>query len=669
MFRRPPASHAARLVRRAFFVSATTSADRTNSPSRSAADRWASPRLGPLDVLVFSLWCGLAGGLLEVGARVVGKTYFSTNRLYMMSRHFVWLAPLSNLLLFAVLGAFLAMGAKLWPRLGRWIGPRLILFLTLLPVLIVLIPRIYEGAWVIFATGAAVELAPLLERRAARLRRWLLRTFPALLGVVLLLTGWRVGGSWLAEWREGRRAIPPGDPPNLLLITLDTVRADHLSLHGYGRPTSPALEVLAKSGIRFDEARAAGPWTLPSHASLFTGRWPHELGVDWNTPLGSEFPTLAGYLSSQGYATAGFVANTMECSYDNGLDRGFAHFEDYILEYLLPFRTAWLFDRAVGSVTDAGVYVGREFNVGPLRPLYESWLTSYTLPWRRKDAGSINRAFLDWLSRRAQPGRPFFAFLNYYDAHAPYVLPRGGMYRFGLKPRGAADFIFLMEEWEQADKTALHPKYRELARDCYDDCLAYLDRCLGDLFRELQRRGVLDHTWLIVTADHGEGLGEHDLFDHGESLYRPEIHVPLLIVPPAGQRSARVVRETVSLRDLPATIVDVLGLAQGSPFPGSSLAGLWREPAAGPRRADSGVALAELPRPNPYDPNHGRSPAYRGPLVSIADGGFVYIRNQGDGGEELYDEREDPGDAHDLSRVAAMRPILERLRGRLDQLK
>ncbi len=649
-------------------MSVTTSADRTMSPSRSVSDRPASPRLRAPDVLVLSLWCGLAGGLLEVGARVVGKTYFSTNRLYMMSRHFVWLAPLSNLLLFAVLGALLASWAKFWPRLGRWIGPRLIVFLAILPALIVLIPRIYEIAWVIFAAGAAVGLAPLLERRAAGLRRRLLLTFPALLGSVLLLAAWRVGGGWLAEWREGRRAIPPGDRPNVLLITLDTVRADHLSLYGYGRPTSPVLESLARSGIRFDAARAAGPWTLPSHASLFTGRWPHELGVDWNVPLDGGFPTLAGYLGSRGYATAGFVGNTLECSYDNGLDRGFAHFEDYILEYLLPLRTAWLFDRAVGTLTDAGLYVGREFDVGPLRPLHESWLTPYTLPWRRKDAGTINRAFLDWLSRRRQPGRPFFAFLNYYDAHAPYVLPGGGFYRFGLKPRGAADFIFLMEQWEQVDKTALRPVYRELAHDCYDDCLAYLDQCLGDLVRELQRRGMLDRTWLIVTADHGEGMGEHQLFDHGESLYRQEIHVPLLIVPPAGGRSARVVRETVSLRDLPATILDVIGLADSSPFPGRSLASRWRETAPLSDPAETEPVLSELPRPNPYDPNQGRSPAKRGPLISVAERDFVYIRNRGDGTEELYNERDDPGEERDLSRTEAMRPVLERLRRRLDHV-
>ena len=103
-----------------------------------------------------------------------------------------------------------------------------------------------------------------------------------------------------------------------------------------------------------------------------------------------------------------------------------------------------------------------------------------------------------------------------------------------------------------------------------------LDERLGELFDALAQRGVLDRTLVIVTADHGEELGEHALFDHGESLYRPEIRVPLLVVLPARSQFSGVVKQTVSLRDLPATIVELVGLAAGSPFPGRSLAGLWR---------------------------------------------------------------------------------------------
>ena len=662
------ANVAADPARRALLVSVMTSGDSILSPSRSASGPPAPPRLGSLDVLALSVWCGLAGGLLEVGARVIRKTFFSPDWFCWMSRHFVWLIPLTDLIVFAVLGVLLAVAATLWPRRGRWIAPRLIVVLTVLPVLIVLIPGIYPSAWFLVALGAAARLAPVLERNAARCRRGMLATSPALVAAVVLLAGWRLGGPWLAERREAARPMPAGDPPNVILITLDTVRADHLSLHGYERPTSPILEVLARSGIRFDAARAASPWTLPSHATLFTGAWPHQLGVAWNRPLDETYPTLAGLLGSRGYATAAFVANTHYCSYETGLLRGFAHSEDYVLPYLLPFRTSWLFDRAVGDLTSLGEYLGQAFDVGPLRPLYDSWLTPYTLDEWRKDAGSINRAFLDWLGRRPQPARPFFAFLNYYDAHSPYVLPTAAGYRFGLAPRRASDFLFLTSQWTSVNRLTLRPAYRKLAEDSYDNCIAFLDEQVGVLVRELGRSGVLDHTWLIVTADHGEGMGEHGLFDHGESLYAQEIHVPLVIVPPAGRRAARNVREPVSLRDLPATILDVVGLAGRSSFPGRSLAPLWRDRASGSNpTAETGPVLSELPSPSPGDPNRGRSPARKGPLVAIAEGDFVYIRNMGDRAEELYNEREDPGETRDLGHDPASRPTLERLRSALER--
>lgn len=226
-----------------------------------------------------------------------------------------------------------------------------------------------------------------------------------------------------------------------------------------------------------------------------------------------------------------------------------------------------------------------------------------------------------------------------------------------------------MEYWETIDKLKVRPVLRGLARDSYDNCVAFLDRRLGDLFDELQRWGVLDRTLVILTADHGEGLGEHDLFDHGESLYRNEIRVPLLIVLPAGRRSAGVVRETVSLRDLPATILDLVGLGPVSPFPGRSLVDLWRDPPLRARSIEVDGAISELPKPNPYDPNHGRSPAHRGPLISLTEGDFVYIRNEGDGTEEIFNEQEDPSESRSLAQVAAMQPILERFRRRLDQMR
>jgi arylsulfatase A-like enzyme len=654
------------------------------------------PGLAPLDVLALAIWCGLAAGCLEVGTRALAKHFIAINRLNMMSQHFVWVVPVTNLLLFGVVGIGLVLATKLVPGLGGWFSVRFLCAATILPALLVAGPDIYSWAWLSVACGTAVLLVPQFQRSPIRPRRWLIASFPVLVVCVAVAAGSIFGGKRLEQWREDARPSPSAEAPNVLLVVLDTVRADRLSLYGYARPTSPALEQLARQGIRFDEARATAPWTLPSHASMFTGRWPSELDVRWVTPLHGSFPTLAEYLASHGYATAGFAANAGYCSYDTGLDRGFTHFEDYDLDIRTPqfWRMASLVDHGCEQVAILGLWLTRSDPGGKLHARLEPLLKWLTNPGR-KSAGSINRNFLDWLSNRRDQKRPFFAFLNYYDAHSSYLPPEGAGFRFGVRPRTLDDYRLLTELWITIDKSTLTRHYRELISDCYDSSLAYLDQRLGELFDTLRRRGVLDRTVVIVTADHGEELGEHRLFDHGESLYRPEIRVPLLFVLPPGLRSpvgrdktedvssdgsrpappsrggATVVRDTVSLRDLPATIVDLVGLAPGAPFPGRSLARLWRDSspgtAEGASRGDG--ALSELSVPNPLNPNQGRSPAARGPLVCLADGDYVYIRNERDGREQLFHERDDPDELVNLAKIKAMQPRLERLRERLDQMK
>ncbi len=619
---------------------------------------------------MLSVWCGLAGGLLEVGVRVAERIVHPQQSLYMTTRHFLWMAPLSNMLLFSALGSFLAAVTRIWPWRGGWLCPRLIGFWAALPVLSVSSARIYPAAWAILAMGIALIVARGIERRATRLSWWLMVSFPGLLALLLVPAGFVFGGDWLKQRREVGRGRPPADAPNVLLVVLDTVRADRLSLYGYERPTSPNLERLARRGIRFDEARATAPWTLASHASFLSGQWPHELDPEWLTPLHWSCPTLAEYLGANGYATAGFVANVLYCSYDTGLDRGFTHYQDYVPTRFKLFRTAWLVDQALRTTTDLGLFATRNLGLGALPTWCDAMLQPLLEMDRKKDASEVNREFLDWLSRRADPARPFFAFLNYFDAHAPYGLPQGVEYRFGLPPQDQMDFRVLIEEWQSIhDRPRLPPRYQTLARDCYDNCLAYLDERLGRLFDELQRRGVLDRTLVIVVGDHGEGLGEHELFDHGESLYRTEIRVPLLMVLPSQSQFHRVASEPVSLRDLPATIVDLVGLGTGSPFPGRSLARLWREP----RNEESSSVLdgvvSELTSPNPSDPNHGRSPAYRGPLISLAMGDYVYVLNQGDGTEELFNEHEDPHELINRAGDKAMQPLLRQFRSHLARMK
>jgi arylsulfatase A-like enzyme len=619
----------------------------------------------PLDVLVTSAWLGLAGGVLEVATRVVCKNV-PGQRMYAMSRHFLWMAPLSNLVLFLGIGTLLAVATWLWPRRGGWLSMRLVGFLAVLPALMLASPRVYPWAWVILAVGISARVTPIFERRPAEALRWKLVSFPLLLGSVMVVCGGLFAGDWLKERSEASRPLPSGGPPNVLLIVMDTVRADRLSLYGYRRPTSPALERLAERGIRFDEARSTAPWTLPSHASMFTGRWPHELDVDWKTRLGTTFPTLAEHLGSRGYATAGFVANVEYCSYEFGLDRGFTHYEDYVIEPTTPLRTCYLGNLAAQAVFHLGWNLTANLGALPFLPDKDSTTWRLLTSDPKIDAGSINRRFLSWLSLRRQPGRPFFAFLNYFDAHTAYLLPPGTPYRFGRPPKTQAA-VQVLTDWFFLDKLALPSDYLNLVKDCYDSCLGYLDEKLGELFDELKRRGVLDHTLVVVTSDHGEGLGEHNLFFHGESLYRTEVRVPLLIVMPGEGRRGNV-SEVVSLRALPATIADLAGQGSG-PFPGKPLTGPWRDSRVETSSSDGEGAVSELASPNPYDPNQGRSPVHRGALASIAEGDYVYIHNDGDDGEELFNERDDPNEFNNRARSPTALAVKKRLGARLEAMR
>jgi arylsulfatase A-like enzyme len=445
----------------------------------------------------------------------------------------------------------------------------------------------------------------------------------------------------------------------VLLIVWDTVRAQNLSLYGYGRPTTTNLERLAAQGVRFQHAFATSSWTLPSHASLFTGRWPHELSSGWKTPLDNTYPTLAGRLRSLGYDTAGFVANLDYCGRETGLGRDFAHYEDYPL-------SAWeIFSRYVGlgrrvdpfsiALVADKITGGRWGGARPLIPISKE---------HAKSAADIDRAFLDWLSWQRTRGRPFFAFLNYNDAHTPYEVPDDSAGAFGIRPSSWHDHLIL-QQWNMLDKMKVPYRDVLMANDLYDDSIAYLDRRLGALLDELRRRGVLDDTVVVLTSDHGEHLGDHLLFFHGCSLYRQVVEVPLVVVSPKRVPAGRAVAEPVSLRDLPATVLDLLGLERGAalPFPGRSLARFWdrddREP---PPAAEP--FLMETDKPTLLT-NQGREPAAKGPMKAMVAGGMHYIRS-GDGREELYALDSDP---EELMNAAGYPDAQEVLQGFRDALR
>lgn len=623
-------------------------------------------RPGPIAILGLSAWCGLLVGLLEVATVVVHKRFLDTNQLLSMSRQFVGLIPLTDLLIFLLVGSVGVLAVLIRPEGGRWVELRVLAALTLLPVLLVAVPQVHAIAWLLVALGVSARLVPILERRGPAFRRVVVFSTPILVLTLAGLAATPFAADRAKQWREQSRPIPSGSP-NILLVVMDTVAADHLALYGYGRPTSPALDELARRGSRFDAAQPSSSWTLASHASMFTGRWPHELSVGWRTPLDDARPTIAEFLRDRGYATAGFVANTSYCAADSGLGRGFTVYEDYIYRELSPFRWAVMVRMsldALQAIADGPLdALDLTRPRAALRDVRERFETD------RKEAAVVNREFLDWLADRRQPERPYFAFLNYFDAHSPYQLPARRIHRFGTKPIEERQSS-LIRDWWTVDKRQVAPDELAFVRDAYDDCVASIDEQVGRLFDELGRRGALDRTWVILVSDHGESFGEHEgVYVHGSSLYQTELHVPLVVIPPAGVPVRPVVAETTSLRDMAATIADLAGWGGESPFPGGSMARLW-QPSPGPTGGGDAErrAIAELIPNETLAAGDPGSPRQPGPLSSMTAGGWSYIRREGEVREELYHLSKDPREQQNVAASPDSRPLLERMRETLSRM-
>ena len=201
--------------------------------------------------------------------------------------------------------------------------------------------------------------------------------------------------------------------------------------------------------------------------------------------------------------------------------------------------------------------------------------------------------------------------------------------------------------------------------DTYDDCLAFLDRQLGILLEELKARGVLENTLVILTADHGEHLGDHLLFFHGCSLYRQLVQVPLVIVEPDKAVTGQVVTEPVSLRDLPATVADLVGSGQVETFPGRSLRRFWNRPDRN-LITKTELLLMEIGKPL-FLINDGREPAARGPMKGLIAGGMHYIRSA-DGSEELYHLESDALERTNLAGLPVAAESLQALRAALGSM-
>jgi arylsulfatase A-like enzyme len=624
-------------------------------PARATAGESRSAHASPAAILLVAIWIGLTAGFLDLGLLILKKRLIG-DEFYRLGYHFRWVIPTGVGILVLVPGAAFACLAFL--RRGR-VALRWVVGILSFVGLLDVCSRLPLDLWasLLLSGGLAVQSARLAATRGEPFFRLARRTSPLLVGALLAIAVLGAGGRAWSEYRAVTILPPPPvDARNVLLIVWDTVRASNLSLHGYSRRTSPNLEQLARRGVRFDQAFATAPWTLPSHSSVFTGRWPHELTADWQVPLDETYPTLAEYLGAHGYDTAGFIANLDYCSRETGLSRGFAHYEDY------PLAPWEVFTRYIG--------LGSRFDL--LTPasvvnrlVKKYWGDSYDVIPRSKEhakeAATVDRSFLDWHSWQRGRGRPFFAFLNYNDAHSPYEVPDRSIPGFGLRPVSYVDRLTL-KSWDTLDKTKVSQAHVQMAIDVYDDSIYYLDRRLGILLDELTRRGVLDDTLVIVASDHGEHLGDHGLFFHGCSLYRQLVGVPLVIVDHRRVPEGRVISPPASLRDLPATIVDLLGLKAKAPFPGRSLVRLWTGKQA-EVDLQAEPLLMEAGKP-PSLTNQGREPVAKGPMQALVAEGMHYIRSA-DGLEELYLLNSDPGERSNLAAYSFAQETLQQLRAKL----
>ena len=365
------------------------------------------------------------------------------------------------------------------------------------------------------------------------------------------------------------------EPWNVLLITFDTTRADRIGSYGNARIETPRLDGLAAEGVRFAQAMAAVPITAPSHSSILTGRYPIAHGVR-----------------------------------DNGL---FVLADDQLTLAEILRREGYATAAAVGAypVTEQfGFSQGFDLFDDHLTGVFEDYLGHRVVPKERlffdeRRAAQVNEAVLPWIDAHADG--PFFTWVHYFDPHQPFEPP---------------------------------PPYDQLyADDLYNGEIAYADSRVGFLLDHLESLGVLDRTLVVMTADHGEGLGEHNELTHAVLAYNSTLHVPLIIRPPRGAAPPGTVVDTrVTTVDIAATILDLLGIEAPDTFQGRSLAPLWGEQAGSPPTTTYAENISSRL-------THGW-----GELRVLYDGPYKYIHGPR---PELFDLETDPGE---MDNLAASRP-------------
>jgi arylsulfatase A-like enzyme len=443
------------------------------------------------------------------------------------------------------------------------------------------------------------------------------------------------------------------------MVVWDTTRADRLSLYGHDRPTTPRLDAWAARARVFEDALSPAGYTLASHGSLFTGLLPSEHCARNGYPrLGDRYTTIAEHLYAAGYRTYLFSANPQITARPS---RNFAQgFE--ISEH--PWSPAYL-QQALDLVQAKLPEEDRSSEL-PGQLEAERHGEGQITPWNIKAAGELaGGALLDWIES-SDPRRPWFAFLNYMEAHRPTIPPR--VYReLMMSTEDVArsyrvDRSFL-SMWEYSFKLRDYTQEElELTRATYDAALRELDDLFGDLLEALESQGHLEDTVVILTSDHGEHLGEQHMLDHQYSVYQPLLRVPLVLYAPARVDAGRDSRPVMNYDAFP-TVLELAGVALPEGLSTRAVSLLSPRPGR-PRFAEDpepfGVAIRRVQERHP----HWDPAPFQRRLRTLIDEDTKYLWAS-DGRHALYDLGRDPWEERNLleSRPVLAHQLEEQLAG------
>lgn len=584
---------------------------------------------GRREIFAVAASFGLLTGLVEgAGLLILQKSRWAgrTIDIFFVPPGILYVSPCVDLFLF-VAAAFALAGIT---RLSRRLPPNqplffLLLFLMLFDWLMLAL------SWVIHPFGIAM-LAAGLSAVGARVclkrgERILQGARRALLvmgsGVALLAAVMPARNLYLERAAAASLPAGAGDQPNVLIVVMDTVRADHVSAYGYARPTTPNLDRLAREGVLFEQAYSTSSWTLPAHASLLTGRFPFEHGAERHDYDG-RYTTLAEALRRRGYRTGAFSANTFYFTRQNGFGNGFIHFDDLFT-----------------SLPDV---LSRPFYGRELVRLYQQ-AGRNDLPGRKR-AEEINARFLSW--RQENQRMPFFAVLNYFDAHAPYLPPAPFRGRFSSQPDPGGILNYVANRLRLQRLEDVRDE-----NDAYDGAIDYEDDQVGRLMGALQRLQLSQNTLVLLLSDHGEFFGEHNLFMHQNALFLEGIHVPLLAYWPGHVRAGVRVKTPVSLAWVPATIMELMPDQGRGEFPGPSLVSLWGEQQVTP---PTRFILSEFV---PVISSRWTGDSRR--VVSLLTSRWHFLLTRGKQ-PLLFDWLTDPGEKNDLTQTSEGQRIVTIMR-------